>query len=154
MMEKNKTYLAFYKGKGNWMDKLIRLFTRGQYSHVELAIYKGDWRFDCYSSSPRDGGVREKTMALNPMNWDFIPVDIEQAKIVDFYYETRGMKYDFLGAIGLVIPFLHQDKKKWFCSEWCANVLGLEKPSQYSPVKLSESIKNTQLNLKNQKIFP
>ncbi|MDG6896580.1 hypothetical protein A6A19_00865 [Actinobacillus delphinicola] len=138
----DKLFLIFYKGKGNWVDKLIRFFSKSQYSHCELAFKLPDGRYHCYSSSPRDNGVREKVMNLNPENWDFIPVKINITDLVKFYNETRGMKYDFLGAIGIVVPFLHQDKKKWFCSEWCARVLGLTHPSQYSPEKLAEWIKS------------
>ncbi|MDP0114421.1 enoyl-CoA hydratase, partial [Glaesserella parasuis] len=66
----NKIYLALYKGNAkNWQarleDWLIRKATKGQYSHCEIAIHKSriydhyyqeEW-FECYSSSPRDGGV-------------------------------------------------------------------------------------------------
>lgn len=49
--------LAFYKGEGDWVDKVVRWWTKSQYSHVEVIV--GDtW----YSSSPRDGGVRSMQM--------------------------------------------------------------------------------------------
>ena len=28
--------LAFYKGKGDWVDKVIKWWTKSQYSHVEV----------------------------------------------------------------------------------------------------------------------
>ena len=59
------------KGRGDWKDKAIRFFTRGQYSHCEMAVANGD-EWDCYTSSPRDGGVRMKTMKLSPTEWDLI----------------------------------------------------------------------------------
>ena len=43
--------LAFYKGKGDWVDKLVRWWTKSQYSHVEVVV-GNTW----ISSSPRDGG--------------------------------------------------------------------------------------------------
>ena len=34
--------LAFYKGKGNWKNKVIRWWTKSPYSHVELILPDGD----------------------------------------------------------------------------------------------------------------
>ena len=50
-----KAKIAFYKAKGNIIDKSIRLWTRSKYSHCEIVIGE-NW----YSSSPRDKGVRAK----------------------------------------------------------------------------------------------
>lgn len=47
--------LAFYKAKGDWVDKVIRWWTSSKYSHCEVVI--GD---EWFSSSPRDGGVNAK----------------------------------------------------------------------------------------------
>ena len=30
--------IAFYKGKGNWINKIIRWWTRSNYSHAELVL--------------------------------------------------------------------------------------------------------------------
>ena len=31
-------YLAFYKGKGNFINKLVRFFTRSRYSHCVIVV--------------------------------------------------------------------------------------------------------------------
>ena len=71
----NGMKLAFYKGKGNWVDLIIRVFTNSPYSHVEIVLNK-DW----YSSSPRDGGVRVKQIVDDVLGLDspskFSPQDI------------------------------------------------------------------------------
>ncbi|MDY0532100.1 enoyl-CoA hydratase, partial [Pasteurella multocida] len=36
--------------------------------------------------------------------------------------QTKGMKYDFWGAIGIVLC-IKQKRSKFFCSEWCFNAI-------------------------------
>ncbi len=144
-------YLALYKGKGNWVDKVIRLFTRGKYSHCELAVekrrfirgghYEHEYYYECYSSSPRDGGVRCKEINLDNGNWDLIRIPtVNERRIKAIFNETEGMKYDLLGAIGVVIPFIKQEKNRYFCSEWCARVLKIKAGAKLSPTRLAEVI--------------
>lgn len=135
---KNDTYLAFYKGKGNFIDKVIRFFTRSKFSHCEIAIRDDGDFFYCFSSSPRDGGVREKHMQLKGENWELLPFDLDQEKVQAFYNKTKGLKYDFWGAVRIILPFVKQKRSRYFCSEWIANELGLENPSSYSPGKLEK----------------
>lgn len=136
---KNNAYLAMYKAKGNWVDTVIRFFTRSQYSHCEIAVKRKDGTFNCYSSSPRDGGVRMKKMDLSPHKWDLIPLKtLSKSYLKRFYNQTQGRKYDFMGAIGIVIPFIKQKSNRYFCSEWAAEVLKRPKPYQYSPAKLAQ----------------
>lgn len=140
-------YLALYKAKGNWVDYLVRFATRSRYSHCELVVKKSVFAdgeripeivFDCYSSSPRDGGVRCKRMSLNESHWDLVPIShLSQADIELFFRFTKGKKYDLLGAIGTVLPCLHR-ANRYFCSEWAAACLGLSKPERYSPAKLAK----------------
>ena len=49
---------------------------------------------------------------------------------------TRGTKYDWLGATGVIARWRH-DRRKWFCSEWCAAALRLDNPERYSPEMLA-----------------
>lgn len=133
-------YLAMYKARGNWVDKIIRLFTGKPYSHCEVVIKTGLSVYQCYSSSPRDGGVRVKTMRLPTDKWDLIPVHTD-SDIVDFFQRTGGKKYDFIGAIGCVLP-LRQKPSRYYCSEWCHEAIFGEPPKKaLSPNKLAELIK-------------
>jgi putative cytoplasmic protein len=135
-------YLALYKGKGDWKDKAIRLFTRGQYSHCELAILNENTHdFDCYTSSPRDGGVRMKRMSLPPEDWDLIVLP-ERFKLntLKLFDETCGAKYDLIGALGVVI-LMRERATKWFCSEWCGTALGLPESWRFSPNDLAQLAK-------------
>lgn len=147
-------YLALYKGKGNWTDKLIRFFTKGKYSHCELAIkkieftsghhYEHEIIYECYSSSPRDGGVRCKEINLDNGNWDlFLINNVTEKQIKQLYKKTRGLKYDFLGAIGVVIPLFKQKSNRYFCSEWCAKALNIKNGEKLSPTQLKEIVEKS-----------
>ena len=141
-----KIHLALYKGRKRirhphdlWprlSDGLVRLFTRSPYSHCEIAVHLSDGLFACYSSSPRDGGVRAKTMPLPPDKWDLIALpNVDAAYVAAYFGQTQGRGYDWLGVVGF--PWGLNMRDKWFCSEWCACVLGLPKPHRYTPSGLA-----------------
>lgn len=139
-------YAAFYKKKRPvdslvtaWYrlaDEITRLVTRGIYSHCEIAIKEGD-EYRCYSASIRDGGVRSKLMPLDPDDWDLVDISgaVSAQQIVDFYIKTAGSKYDFIGLLSPVVGQWH-DTNKYFCSEWCAEALGITRPYKISPASL------------------
>ena len=141
-------YLALYKGRrdGAWYrpgvaaarlsDWIIRTLTGSPYSHCELAVPCADGQYDCYSSSIRDGGVRLKTMPLPPEKWDLIPVDASPEQVYEALAATFGAKYDWAGATGVIARWRH-DKRKYFCSEWCAMALGLANPERFCPGSLA-----------------
>ncbi|QIP47045.1 Uncharacterised protein [Kingella kingae] len=145
-----KIYLALYKGKKDGKDIKTRLLrcadwavrqsTNGIYSHCEIAIAHDDGLYSCYSSSIRDGGVRFKVMPLPPDKWDLIRVDLPEQRIHEFYAQTKGAKYDWAGCLGIALPALRQNVKKWFCSEWCAGCLGYDQPARFSPNGLAKQL--------------
>lgn len=167
-------YIAFYKGnsradgiqgiKERLEDGLIRLFTRGIYSHCEIAICLGQGQrynaigfeippeaadpilYECYTSSPRDGGVRRKTMPLPFDQWDLIPlVNMSDSELIKFFHKTEGKKYDWLGALGFALPLFKHERDKYFCSEWCAAALGLFQPHTFSPNGLYDYLMNQEV---------
>ena len=143
----SKVVIAFYKHKRErnsvkntlfrFFDDAIKFFTHGPYSHCEIAIPNPEPSlvFTCYSASNRDGGVRKKVMQLPPERWDLIEVNIEPDKVRDFFVKTQGLKYDLIGALGVVLR-IRDSKTRYFCSEWCAECLGLNKPRKFSPNSL------------------
>nr|DAN83254.1 MAG TPA: cysteine peptidase [Caudoviricetes sp.] len=149
-----QVYLALYKGRKQGtspkelaqrlMDWAVRWATRGQYSHCEIAVkhsFADDYH--CYSASARDGGVRSKTMPLTPDKWDLIPIRDAEAydRVLALYQSTRGAKYDYTGALGVVVFMsIRQSARRWFCSEWCATVLGLVEPERFSPNSLAKHL--------------
>lgn len=126
--------LAMYKQPGLFFDKVVRWKTNSLYSHCELVI--GDW---CYSSSPRDGGVRKTKIDLS--NWDVLNLHVEDQKVQDilkFYSQTEGLPYNYWGILFNQTLRINEFKNRgsYFCSEWCAAALGVPNPSTYSPQKL------------------
>ncbi len=129
-------YLALYKGNSTTkiehiQDKLIRFFTKGIYSHCEIVVHKQecweryDYRdvYECYTSSPRDSGVRCKQIDINDGKWDLIHLDnITEEQVKAYFEKTKGAKYDWRGVFGLVLGF-REKKSKFFCSEWCFNLI-------------------------------
>ncbi|THA12933.1 enoyl-CoA hydratase [Rodentibacter pneumotropicus] len=130
-------YLALYKGNAKkhferLQDNIIRFFTKGKYSHCELVVERleqwgqYDYRpvYDCYSSSPRDGGVRCKQINVDDSSkWDLIPLEnVSETQIKAYFDRTLEAKYDWWGVLGIVFG-IKQKRSKYFCSEWCFNVI-------------------------------
>ncbi|WP_230680235.1 enoyl-CoA hydratase [Haemophilus influenzae] len=115
-------------------DWLTRKLTKGAYSHCELIVRKEEFLtghhyeveviYDCYSSSIRDGGVRCKQIDVSDnTKWDLIPLDgVTEAQIKAYFDRTLGCKYDWWGAVGIVLG-IKQKRSKYFCSEWCFNCI-------------------------------
>lgn len=148
MKAHSKVYLALYKGQkqgkdikshlARLLDHSIRAITKAPYSHCEIAVKTTDKCYKCYSSSARDKGVRCKTMELPSDKWDLISLPEHVIlDTIDLYEETQGEKYDYIGVLRFICPFLKPSPTRWFCSEWCAQALGLENPAQYSPNSLA-----------------
>lgn len=146
MMKKN-LYLALYKGnrdgyapaavKARIGDWLTRKITRGIYSHCEIADPCANGGYACYSSSIRDGGVRVKKMELPSEKWDLIPLEtVPVSHLEEVWQSARGKKYDWTGAIGTVLK-IRQRPDKWFCSEFCAAVMGIPDGWRFSPNDLA-----------------
>lgn len=150
-MSNQQIYLALYRGRRSssglkvWLaratDWLTRQITRGQYSHAEIVVREHPQAsvYTCYSASIRDKGVRRKVMPLPAAKWDLIPLPStpeahEQLQRV--WAATEGQGYDLMGALGIAFG-LPQNRRRWFCSEWCATALRLPESWRWSPNDLA-----------------
>lgn len=147
----SKVYLALYKGTGGSLydrvtDWLIRKITKGQYSHCEIAVEQteylsGDYyphiTYDCYTSSPRDGGVRCKTIDLKDGKWDLVELpNITAEQVKRYYIQTQGRGYDWWG-LGIAFS-VKQARSRYFCSEWCFNLIkNSDEGWRFSPNQLA-----------------
>lgn len=127
--------LALYKGDGALANAFIRWWAGSQYSHCELVV--DGW---CYSSSVMDKGVRRKRIDLDSGSWDVVPLPWADAdQVIEFFEQTDYRAYNWLGLLSSQVLNLG---KAWpdaaFCSEWCAEALGVPDPSMYSPAALGE----------------
>lgn len=150
-MSNQQIYLALYKGHrdgtgwrvwtARFADWLTRILTRGRYSHCEIAVreHPQESVYTCYSSSIRDGGVRTKIMPLPEAKWDLIPLPSTpeaHKQLQRVWRATEGQGYDLRGALGIAF-WLRHNRRRWFCSEWCAAALGLPDGWRWSPNDLA-----------------
>ena len=150
--------VIFYENQyGNWMDKAIRLKTatwkqrlNGEWkhlpSHCELLFENGQM----FSASFREDVVRFKKHSYTGKAWCRIDIDLTDSQILHigrFVRKQISKKYDYLGIIGFVLPFVHQVQSRWFCSEVCSEALkqvrylDIEDSSKISPAKLKQIVK-------------
>jgi len=136
--------VAFYKKtapNADWTDKIIAWWTKGLYSHTELIIQD-----EMYSTSPRDKKVRKKKHIHDTKTWDYLSIEVTEEgykNFLNFYEQTKDLKYDWSGIFGFISPFSDREDK-YFCSEWVSKaliIMGVSKlfsiePSKTSPNRL------------------
>ncbi|WP_421701126.1 hypothetical protein [Aliiroseovarius sp.] len=139
--------LAFYKGKGTWVDQMIRWGTRSPYSHVELVqmgmdMPNGVHRAWAISSSWRDGGVRAKVIDFEPDRWDWIELrPWYPAHLWDNAHRHFGAKYDLVGiALSQIVALRRHDPDRWFCSEFIGMLLGYDRSHALAPGDLATRV--------------
>ncbi len=116
---------AFYKASGSFLDKGIRFYMRGDYSHVEAILSENpDGTYECASAVP-GSGVRIANITLPASDWDIIeaPGDVVASRA---WFETHnGAAYDYIGLFGFVLrPAIECIKNKYWCSQACLESIG------------------------------
>lgn len=129
--------LAFYRGRRTALDRAIQAFTRSPFSHVELVLNTpdADGLDFLRSSSGRDGGVRDRRIAMNPDHWEIVRIEPwANADAWEIAGTQMGKPYDFRGIfLSQLLGASRHSRKGWFCSELCAHSLGLGEPHRLSP---------------------
>ncbi len=126
--------LVFYKAsKGAIGDKLIAWWTapfkykfngmwKDMFSHVEIVFSDGQM----FSASQYENKVRFTPHSFTGHAWFrvkiTVPVRMEVA-MRNRAMELVGAKYDYTGVAGFALPFIRENKNKWFCSEVVRDVL-------------------------------
>lgn len=128
---------AFYKGtRPGWQgmyNRLVRLWTRGKYSHMELVLNDSGLSG---SSSFVDGGVRCKFIEYSESNWDFLELSVPlsaQLRVLVWLNGHHGAAYDFWGNIRFMLGFIPHSKDKYQCAEACMEALGFEDAWRFEP---------------------
>jgi hypothetical protein len=116
--------LMFYRGPGNIVTKIIRVYTRGPYSHVELQFTNGT-RFFTSGHGVLQGAhmVRDHRM-YGPL-WDsiLIPATQEQEDAAQrFAFALIGIPFDLRGLFRFLLPGRSRRKGK-YCSAVILDVL-------------------------------
>lgn len=124
--------VAFYIGKGHLFNGLIRMIQRlngaenWKISHCEVILKDlGNGFYLCGSSSAMDYGVRMKAIDLTDGKWVIAGEDGGEDEAIEWLKRSDGKRYDWLGVVGTVLKFVGNKKDEWFCSEVCANLVGI-----------------------------
>ena len=133
-------YLASYKGiRSGWrglINHAIRFSTNSPYSHSEICFGNPFAApVDCLSSTGLEGGVRIKRMRLNPAKWDLVALhNVDESLARNFFLKNYGRPYDLIGTVRTVLPFVGREHPtRWFCSEVCAEVMGITEAWRMHP---------------------
>lgn len=131
-------YLAAYKDKTRFFDRLIQYRTKSIYSHCELVIDN-----ICYSSSYMDKGVRAKNININnSYKWDLYPIPwADKVSILSHFEETKHYKYSVFDIVfNQIVNLGFDEPKAIFCSAWCMDALGVNNPNDYTPAEVVKYI--------------
>lgn len=116
---------------------LVRWWTNGPYSHVELILEdKGNDIYTCASSSARDDGVRIKDIHLPINKWDIIEIDStdnDMMAVRKYFAENANKKYDYLAWVGFIFRFIKGKRNRLFCSEAVCGSIGILQSWRYDP---------------------
>ncbi|EDJ90109.1 hypothetical protein CGSHi22421_06683 [Haemophilus influenzae R3021] len=82
-------------------------------------------------------------MCLEHEKWDLIELqNITEDQIKAYFEQTKNMRYDWWGAIGIVLG-IKQKRSKYFCSEWCFNCIKNSNEGwRFSPNQLGAMFKH------------
>ena len=131
--------IAFYKGEGNWLNKLVRWWTKSKYSHAELILPDGITWLGISPFLKSKVESREK-LIVDDLEWDFVSIRITEEQyqnIIDFYNETCGNGYDWTGMLlSQFLPFRIKHNKRWYCSEWIAYALRISCVVDWKIIKI------------------
>lgn len=137
--------LAFYKGKGDLFDRIVRFWTGSVYSHVEYITPDGRG----FSSSLRDGGVRVKDIDFSDTStWEIVEVDYPDWRMMAWYSSHEGLEYDVWGLLGFLFRPGRGDPTAYFCSEAVASALEYEEAFRFDVATLYQVVKRDSVKYK------
>lgn len=130
-------HLAFYtgtrKGFHGLLNRAVRWWTRGPFSHVELVFSDGL----AASASGVDHGVRFKDIQFDLARWVLVPIDGDEAQSRDWFKANLGKGYDYLGLFGFLWRPYNGERDRFFCSEAVALALGYPEGWRFDPNTLA-----------------
>lgn len=133
--------VAFRFNDRRLIGRLVAWWQRSDTSHCEIVVESLGSAFRCASASWVDGGVRYMVNDLPASKWRLYEIDsgnVEAAKA--WMQRHAGAKYDWLGLLGFVVrPATAGKSGRWWCSEACAAMLGLNEPWRYCVADLENA---------------
>jgi len=136
-MMKIAFYKATKKGINGIYNKGVRWLEDGKYSHCELIFSNGI----SASSSFMDGGVRFKEIEYDLTKWDIFELPwADEQKALEYFKVNQGKPYNIRGNVHFLLGFVRGDSEGLFCSEACAEALGLQSGWLFAPNALAHII--------------
>jgi len=136
-----KISIAFYKGKGNFINAIVRWWTKSIYSHAELILSDNITWVGISPFLKSEVNGREQP-DINMEEWDLINLDIDKEQydtIIEFYNDTKGHKYDWIGMLfSQFLPCRIKHKSRWYCSEWITYALRIACVLDWKTLRLYE----------------
>ena len=159
-----KIKIAFYKGKGDILNGIVRWWTKSVYSHAELVLPDGvSW----IGISPflKSKVASRKKLLIDHSEWDFITLNVTKEQfdiILEFFEDTEGHRYDWLGMLlSQFLPCKIKHKKRWYCSEWIAYALRIACVFDWRIIKIYDRkdlspaiLHDLVMDIKNENLFP
>ncbi len=125
--------VAFYKGQGGRIHKIIRWWTKSPYSHAELVMPDNITWISISPFLSSRVSARIRSTIDNPDDWDYISFKLNHrdpvrkyqlSQLYKFIEMTQGSRYDWVGMIlSQFCPYLIKRRDRWYCSEWIAHAL-------------------------------
>lgn len=117
--------LVFFWGPGDVVSRIIRVLTRGPYSHVELQFTDGSRMF-ASGHGQFTGAHMICDRKIYDQYWDRILIPATQAQETAaerYAFQLIGFPFDMRGMIGFLLPFLDRPSKPKYCSAVILDVL-------------------------------
>ena len=134
-----KIQVAFYKGKGNFINSIVRWWTNSIYSHAELVLPDGETWIGISPFLKSKVASRQKLL-VDYTEWDFLTIEITEEQyevILDFFEETKGEGYDWVGMLASqFLPCKIKHRKRWYCSEWISYALRIACVFNWRTIKI------------------
>lgn len=131
--------IAFRFGDRRWFARLVCALRGGDSAHCEMSVLRDRDEHHCISASFLDGGVRFKSMPLPASKWRIYEMPDDAVGAIEWLRKHDHDGYDWLGLLGFLARRIKGDRKRRFCSEAAAEVLGLPEPHRYD-LALLESV--------------
>lgn len=109
-----RTRLHFSRSNG-LLSRLIRWWTHSEWSHVAIETERGVYESVAQGFVHHPVGTWTKS---NTITYETIPICLPNAPDAQAWLElTLGARYDFLGVIAYVLPWVRGTPRGYYCSE-------------------------------------
>lgn len=116
--------LVFYRGRGDMVNKIIRMITNGPYSHVELQFSSGR-RFFASGHGEYQGVHMLRDQKIYGPLWDSIEIPAtpgQEYAAQRFAFRLIGLPFDWAGMIRFLFSWPSR-RKAQYCSAIILDVL-------------------------------